>query len=100
MVVAGPKAQRAGRAPYVLAPKLWRAFVRPAPPGRLTRGTRSGNRALRQRSYRRERLPMSSRNGTSSSANPQRNSEYRRLSKRNGEDEAGAKRRLLGWTSE
>jgi transposase len=51
----------------VLAPSTERAIVRPAPPGSLIRGTRSGNRASRLR----ERLPMSIRNGTSSVADPQ-----------------------------
>jgi len=58
---------------------------------RHRRGTRSGNRALRLLSL--ERLPMSIRNGTSSSVNPQpptAASGWRRLSE---EEE------VFGWIS-
>jgi hypothetical protein len=60
----------AGRAPQVLAHLAEGLCQSAAPPG-ISGGARSGNRALRQRSYRLERLPMSTRNGTSSSLNPQ-----------------------------
>jgi hypothetical protein len=69
MFVAGPN--EAGRAPQVLAPLVEGHCQSAAPPGALMRHPKRQQGLVPAKLPYAERLPMSIRNGTSSSVNPQ-----------------------------